>query len=286
MPNIAIVYFSQGGTTAQVAEQIAAGLKAKQCQVDLINLMDGTLIDVTKYDLLGIGSPTYYFRPPSIVMDYIESLPSLNGKKFFVFLVNGTYSFDASDRIRRALIQKGAQELGYFSCYGANYFLGYLQRGYLFSLKHPTEKELTQAVTFGERIVDNITAMKGDQPTNDKPAPFIYRLERFLTNRWMIEQIYSRLFYVSKKKCNSCGLCVKLCPTHNIKENNNGLPSWGRSCLLCLTCELKCPAGAITSAVSWPIFLPFMSYNVWEASKDSSIDFVRVKHHNGQVIPA
>ncbi len=174
--------------------------------------MDRTSIDVTKYDLLGIGSPVYYFRPPSIVRDYIESLPSLNGQKFFVFLLHGTYSFDAGDRIRRSMLQKGAQELGYLSCYGANYFLGYLQRGYLFSTKHPTEKELTEAVTFGERIVDNLTAMKGDPPTTDKPAPFIYRLERFLTNRWMIEQIYSRLFNVSKKNVILVDFVVNCAP--------------------------------------------------------------------------
>jgi len=36
-----IVYFTQGGTTAQVAEAIAAGLRSKEHQVDLHNMNDG-----------------------------------------------------------------------------------------------------------------------------------------------------------------------------------------------------------------------------------------------------
>ena len=35
-----IVYFSQGGTTARVAESIAAGLRAAEWQADLCNLKD------------------------------------------------------------------------------------------------------------------------------------------------------------------------------------------------------------------------------------------------------
>jgi len=36
-----IVYFSQGGTTAKVAEAIASGLRSKNHQVDLHNMNDG-----------------------------------------------------------------------------------------------------------------------------------------------------------------------------------------------------------------------------------------------------
>ncbi len=35
-----IVYFSQGGTTARVAESIATGLRAAEWQADLCNLKD------------------------------------------------------------------------------------------------------------------------------------------------------------------------------------------------------------------------------------------------------
>ena len=72
-----IVYFSLGGTTAQVAQSVAAGLRAAGREVDLCNLRDQQPPPLDGYDALGIGTPTYYFQPPFNVMDYIDRLPSL-----------------------------------------------------------------------------------------------------------------------------------------------------------------------------------------------------------------
>ena len=283
MPKSLIVYFSQGGTTANIANGIASGLKSRQSTVDLCNLKDAQPPSITGYELLGIGSPVYYFRPPSNVMDYINNLPDLKGVKFFLFMLHGTNPFDAVSAIREALLRKGAQEIGFYQCYGADFFLGYLQRGYLFSPNHPTKDEIEQSHAFGRHLVDTFDGGRAYVPTPEHPAPLIYRLERFLTSRWLIEQVYSRLFRVNPKKCISCGLCMKLCPTKNIHENKKGRPVWERNCLLCLTCEMKCPVGAITSAVGWQLFLPFIIYNVRHASKDSSLDYKRVKFSKGRV---
>jgi len=51
-----IVYFSLGGTTACVAESIAAGLCAAEYRVDLCNIKDAQPPGLDGYDLLGIGS--------------------------------------------------------------------------------------------------------------------------------------------------------------------------------------------------------------------------------------
>ncbi len=55
-----IVYFSQGGTTARVAESIASGLHTAGYQVDLCSMRDEQPPDLSGYDLLGIGSPAYF----------------------------------------------------------------------------------------------------------------------------------------------------------------------------------------------------------------------------------
>ena len=95
MPSSLIVYFSQGGTTKKIAQAIAQGLRTSKYEVDLCDLKEAQNKDVLKHDLLGIGSPAYYFRPPFNVMDYISSLPNLAGLPFFVFLLNGTLCGDA-----------------------------------------------------------------------------------------------------------------------------------------------------------------------------------------------
>jgi len=276
-----IVYFSQGGTTARVAESIAVGLRAVEWQADLFNLKDGQPPEAGGYDLFGIGSPVYYFRPPFNVMDYVKSLPDLSGRASFVFVMHGTYRGDTGTTLRRTLAHKGAREVGYLHCQGADYFLGYLKQGYFFSPSSPTAEELAQAETFGCEVAARLAGPPYTGPEEDRPPAAIYCLERFLVNRWLVRQMYSRLFTVDAKKCNACGLCMKLCPTGNITKDKKEHPIWGRNCLLCLTCELKCPKGAITSPVSWPLFTPFMIYNLSHASHDPALEHARVIHTHG-----
>jgi flavodoxin len=135
-----IVYFSQGGTTARVAESIATGLHTAEYRVDLCNMKDEPPPDLGGYDLLGIGSPTYYWRPPFNVMDYVDSLPDLDGLPAFVFLLHNTYRGDAGNPIRHTLARKGAQEVGYFHCYGADSGLPYRKAGYLFQPGHHSRR--------------------------------------------------------------------------------------------------------------------------------------------------
>jgi Flavodoxins len=276
-----IVYFTQGGTTAQVAEAIASGLRSQKHQVDLHNMNDGKPPGLDGYDLLGIGLPVYIFRPPFKVMEYIHGLPELKGLPFFVFLLYGSLPGDAGNIVRRALTRKGGNEVGYFKARGADYYLGNIKSGYLFSPDNPTGLELDAAKTFGISISDRIAGAGYIREEDDNSPPFVYRFERFLTNKWFVKYNLSLLFFVKSKKCNSCGLCMKICPAGNITKNQKGHPVWGRNCLFCLYCEMKCPTEAIISPASWPIFSPLNSYNIRKTCNDSSNKYVRVIHEKG-----
>ncbi len=286
MESALVVYFSQGGTTARVAAEIAAGLRAEGWAVDLHNLKDGSLAASSGYGLLGVGSPVYYFRPPFNVMDYVEGLPALGGLPAFVFVVHGTYCGDGGNAVRRGLAGKGAREVGYFRCRGVDMFAGYLKEGYLFSPDHPTAEELGRARAFGREVACNVADNRFPQAAQDPPPGAIYRLERWLIGRWLVRHAYSRLFRVDAKKCKACGTCVKRCPTHNIVPDGGGHPHWGRECLFCLYCELHCPNEAITSPASWPLFRPFMVYNTRRAARDPLLDHRPVVLSHGRVRPA
>ena len=283
MTRCLIVYFSQSGTTAQVAESIASGLRAEGYEVDLHNMNGPPLPDVSGYDLFGFGSPVYYYRPPFNVTDYLNGLPRLDGMPAFVFTMYATYRFDTGNKIRRALSGKGAKEVGYFHARGPDLFVGYLKEGYLFSPGHPSDVELSEAEAFGRDVAAHVAGKQYIKPEEDRPPSLIYRLERFLTGRWFAHNIYSRLFKVDRAKCTACGLCMQLCPTGNISEGRNRRPVWSRNCLLCLTCELKCPEEAVTSPASWPLFRPFMIYNTRMSSRDVSIDCERIDRDSWQL---
>lgn len=278
-----IVYFSQGGTTEQIAESIASGLRHDGRVVDLYNLGQELLPTLERYDSLGVGFPVYYYRPPFLVTDYLEALPDLTGLFVFTFIMYGTYRGDAGNRVREALKCKGGQEIGSFSARGSDYFFGYLKRGYLFSPEAPQEKQIEEATVFGREVGIRLQQRECYDAERDVPPSLIYRVERFLTNRWLVKNVYSRLFRVKNEKCNCCGLCEQVCRANNIAIDKGGLPRWGRKCLLCLYCEMKCPEEAIVSPVIWPIFGPFMRYNVKQAVNNKTIDHVRIIHKRSRI---
>ena len=277
-----ISYFSQNGTTAKVAESISTGLRDEGYQVDLYNIKEKPQPDVSGYDLLGIGSPVYFFRPPFIVTDYLNNLPDLGGLPTFTFVLHGTYRFDTGKSIRKILSRKGARGYGNFHCHGADFWLGYLKQGYLFSPDHPTPEELSLAKDFGHQISEQVADKDYSFTEEDQSPTIICRLERILLNRWFVEQVFSRMFKIDKASCSTCGLCMKNCPLSNISKDKDGHPVWGRSCLLCLDCEMKCPKDAISTPVDWPVMRRFMVYNVNHASQDPSLEYVCVTHSKGR----
>jgi ferredoxin len=54
---------------------------------------------------------------------------------------------------------------------------------------------------------------------------------------------WDKSFY-SDSKCNSCGICERICPVYNIKMEN-GKPQWLHNCQMCMACIQFCPKEAI-----------------------------------------
>ncbi len=281
-----ILMFSQAGATAKVAGAIANGLCAEGYEIDVQNLRDRQPVNTDGYDLIGVGAPTYYYRPPFNMIDAVKKLPDLEGRPAFVFVIHGSYRGDAGTWLRRALAQKHAKEVGYFPCRGADYFLGYLRQGYLFSPESPTPDDLARAAAFGRAVVARVrgesVTVAGLSESPDPPATFLNRLERSLVNRWVVRQIATRLFHVNENLCSCCDRCVRQCPTGTITRDERGRLVWGRDCLLCLFCEMNCPREAITSPLSWRIFRPFLWGNVRHAARDAALDHVRITHEKGE----
>jgi flavodoxin/ferredoxin len=282
MKKALIAYFSQGGTTRSVSEQISKGLNEEHIQVDLHDIAEGPLFDINSYDMLGIGSPVYIYRPPFKVIEFIKSLPDLEGMPFFTFVLYGTRPGRTGNALRNLLTIKGAREIGYKKFKGADFFVGYLQRGYLFSPDNPNNNELEMANIFGREIKTNFFDDKYIKPDMDSGPGIVYTIENLITVKFLTKYVYSYFFKADAQKCDSCGICLKKCPNSNIHLDTNGIPKWGRDCLFCFYCEMKCPKDAIKSPIDWLIMAPFMSYNVYQADKDSSIDQARVVHSKGK----
>jgi len=87
----------------------------------------------------------------------------------------------------------------------------------------------------------------------------LFRIVRFAMNRWLTRHLYSRGFTVRADVCTACGTCIDACPTGNITADRNGRPVWGRDCLVCGYCDLRCPVEAVRSPLRWRLFTRFVA---------------------------
>jgi flavodoxin/NAD-dependent dihydropyrimidine dehydrogenase PreA subunit len=263
-----ILYSSQNGSTQKVAEKICKGLNENGCQASILEIDVTTPKHFVGFDFVGIGSPVYYFRSSYLVMDYIDSIADLSNKPIFTFATYGSEIGDGANWLRKKLVKRKAIDIGHFRCQGKHLFPGYTSRGYIFSPESPTEKELSKAEIFGKTIALNLITNKQNHVSEyDRRTHWILRFERFVTNKTLTKILYSNFFSTNKKLCDSCGTCSTNCPTNNIKWMSGTNPKWGNNCILCCTCEIKCPNKAISTPISWLIFSPFLWYNIIRTKK-------------------
>jgi len=284
MKKALIATFSQAGATTKIADAIAKGLSASEWEITFYNMAEGQPVDLQAYDIIGIGSPTYFFQPPFLVKEFVKQLADIKDKASFVFVLYGTHPGKCGNWIREELKHKGTHDLGYFKSTGADYWHGYIKRGVMFSPDSPSPEDLSSAEIFGENIALRFATKDLAAEPYDGTTPFVYQIERMAVGQPFVKALYTKAFRADEN-CTNCGICIQKCPTNNIIEQSDKKLNWGSDCLFCATCELSCPQNAIHSAFNWSIFSPFMSYNIAK-SKKKGIPFNIVKHDKGKISTA
>ncbi len=121
--NIAIVYDSSTGTTANAAQRMGKTLEAHghQCRVQSVAQADPA--DVSEADLICVGSwvkGLFIIRqhPTEGTMRFIEQLGNLEGKQTVVFCTYKLAVGSALRQMAQALEGKGAKVVGQFKYRG------------------------------------------------------------------------------------------------------------------------------------------------------------------------
>ena len=77
---ILIIYFSQTGNTLKMAECIRDGIVEVTGPCDLKALREVDADSLAGYDLVGLGTPVFYFQEPFNVRDSLKDLPHQKGR--------------------------------------------------------------------------------------------------------------------------------------------------------------------------------------------------------------
>lgn len=96
-----------------------------------------------------------------------------------------------------------------------------------------------------ERLAEIARCIANDEPGNQLVRGRWAWIKSRIIYPWFVRFAMSPRPFRSNSGCTSCGKCAKSCPMNNI-DMNDGKPSWGKNCALCLRCYHICPAHAVT----------------------------------------
>lgn len=102
--NAAVVYFSRTGNTKRVAEAIAETAKAPAYEIS-----QAEAAKIADVDLLIFGTPVEGASPAKEALAYLQSLPTVSGKKAIIFC---TWKLFGNERTMKA-IEKELSAKGY-----------------------------------------------------------------------------------------------------------------------------------------------------------------------------
>lgn len=261
MKTLLIIYSGTGNTLS------VAGLYQQylgNTDIYRISVNSGALPDLEEYDLIGFGYPIHGFNAPMPFVHFLKTLPSVKGKKSFLFKTSGEglHLNDGSSQFSwRILKRKGFDVMSE----------RHIVMPYNMIYRH-TDGMAKQMWIYAKAMVHlhskEILAKKQEkirQPIYKTWYVPLFRIE------WYFARLHGRLFKVDQKKCIKCGKCVRSCPAGNIIERD-GCYRFGGKCDLCMACSFGCPKNAISVGIFkyWKVN---GSYHVELLANDETIKF-------------
>jgi flavodoxin/ferredoxin len=244
MMNTLIIYFSQTGGTLKVAECIRDGIVDMMGECDLVSMDKVDVEALADYDLVGLGCPVFYFQEPFNVRAFIDCLPQLTGKQWFLFCTHGSSWGNIFPLMTERLKEKGIIVVKYHHTYSdalpPNQPYPAMKSG------HPNDQELEEARSFGRELITYSRRIaEGDEHLISLP-------ELFLEDWVKISGVYIPKFLeremprlsIDMDKCNSCRDCEEICPVSGIDVEEDP-PRIQRPCIYCWSCAKICPVQAI-----------------------------------------
>ncbi|MFC1533024.1 EFR1 family ferrodoxin [Thermodesulfobacteriota bacterium] len=248
-----VVYFSQTGNTKKIAEAIRSGMIRTMGECDISTLKTIGVKDLIKYDLIGLGYPTWSSKEPPNVRTFVEQMVFMEGKHIFVFSTHGARPAGLISSIVPLLRQKGLTVIGFRDWYGS-VTLPHMPKPYLTD-GHPDEIDLKEAEDFGRETAELSRRIQSGENyliplLTDKSDKELHgQREKTPTDLIEARRIAKTQMRINLEKCTECNLCVQNCPVNAIDFTVSPPVFKVDLCVPCWFCEQICPTGAIE--VDW-----------------------------------
>jgi len=241
---ILIIYFSQTGGTELIAKRIRNGVLKSGNECVIMKLGDVKTLNLNDFDIIGLGCPTFFYREPVNVQNFIQHLPNLN-KHAFIFAIHGSCLGNTFYYLSEELKAKGLVVIGGFDSYSDSSLQFYPAP--MHTHGHPDEIELQEAEEFGRKLSDiSFRIKKGENliPRFGLIEKTWWARESKMMTQEVLRKISPR-FIINSEKCTKCKLCQTNCPGDAIDVEASPPEIQKEGCIFCWFCEKLCPEGAI-----------------------------------------
>ena len=231
-----ILYFSGTGNSAYVAKRIG-----KEVMDDVINLFEKIRNkDNSKLyseDSWIIVVPTYAWRIPHIVQNWIENTEFTGSKDIYFVMTCGENIGNAGKYLKKLCLQKN---MNYYGCAEI-----VMPENYIALFSTPTEEQAMEIIERAEVVIDKVASYirNGEEFPQAKISIGDRMSSGIINDLFYPLFVHAKKFYVTNT-CISCGKCLDVCPTNNIRIENKK-PVWAENCTHCMACINRCPKEAI-----------------------------------------
>lgn len=240
-----IICFSQTGNTQKIAECICDGVIDITGQCDIKPLGEIDSGDLDDYDLIGLGSPVFYYKEPFHVEDFIQALPERNGQHWFVFCTHANVIGSFFPSVVEKLKNKEAMVIGCHNSY-ANLTVPYYPKP-SYTSGHPDQHDLKEARAFGRNMAELSLRVKNQKiGANNISYPISseeWAEEGKHLTREFLANVLPKLA-LNTDTCVQCHECEKNCPVQGIDIEANP-PHLQDPCIYCWRCVNICPTLSI-----------------------------------------
>ncbi len=240
MTNCLLLYYTGTFNTRYVTNILKSRLEKVDFNVETyeIDPLNTERLDLSKYDIIGLGYPIYGYNAPWPFLKFILKQKFPKGMKVFIYKNSGETEI-ANDASSISVVHK--LRFNGAVCKNEYHFLMPYNIHFRFD-----ENLVKEMLDMDEKLYDILVY----EITHDIPNIKKYKLFPRFVAFWVKIQfiggdINSFLYKVHHDKCTHCGLCIKRCPTKNIYENKKGQVAFHHNCLMCMRCSFFCPTAAI-----------------------------------------
>ncbi|MCI9568306.1 MAG: flavodoxin [Lachnospiraceae bacterium] len=231
-----ILYFSGTGNSEYVAKRIS-----KETGDKCINLFEKirnhNVSEIHSERPWIIVAPTYAWRIPHIVQNWIQDTPFTGDQNMYFILTCGGNIGNAGKYLAKLCKSK---DMNYCGCMGI-----VMPENYIALFSAPTQEQAMQVIDQAEPVIDRaIGYIKNGSIFPQTDISFKDNMNSGIVNNIFYPVfVHARKFYVTGG-CIACGKCVNVCPLSNIHMENKK-PVWKDHCTHCMACICHCPKEAI-----------------------------------------